>query len=203
MGIPGVPPPGALHHIKRNPPVTSSSNNNPAGITQDPTCPDTSADAAPGALGQLAFLLRRLIEKLLPPWFYPPEKFQSFDKQGNVATPAIGAAAQVLSLTVPQGYAGVARRLSINVIGPGFVQGSGSLVFSVTVDNAPYKNYASILTEFGSPQIPRPTDGILADSGQVYRINVLNVSYAALGTNIVASLSGWHYPDRRKQRRSG
>lgn len=200
--LPGVPSPGALHHVTQNP-ARTNVNNNPSNISQDPDCPDTQADASGGQLGMLAFFLRRLIDKLLPPWYYPPPNFQSFDKQGVLATPAIGAQGIVLTLTVPQGYASAARRLSINVIGPGFVQGSGSLVFSVTVDNAPYMNYAAILTEFGSVQIPRDTDGILANSGQVYRINVLNMSYAALGTNIVASLGGWFYPDRKKQRRNG
>jgi hypothetical protein len=181
----------------------SAPGSDPTLITQDPACPDTRADKAGGSLGLLAFLLRRLIDKLLPPWYYPPVNFQAFDKQGVVATPGIGLSATILSIQVPQGYSGVGRRLSVNIIGPGFVQGLGSLVFSVTVDNAPYKNYASILTEFGSPQIPRPTDGILANSGQVIRINVLNVSYAALGTNCVASIGGWFYPDQKKQRRNG
>jgi hypothetical protein len=204
--IPGMPAPGSMHHGTQHASrgtQNANANNNPANITQDPDCPDTQADGAGGALGALAFLLRKLIDKLLPPWYYPPVNFQAFDKQGVLVTPAIGASGIVLTLTVPQGYASACRRLSINVVGPGFVQGSGELVFSVTVDNAPYKNYASILTEFGSVQIPRDTDGILANSGQVYRVTVLNVSYAALGTNIVASLGGWFYPDRKKQRRNG
>lgn len=170
---------------------------------QDPVCPDTAADSAGGQLGMLAALLRRLISKLLPPWYYPPANFQPFDKQGVAATPALGASVTILTLTVPQGYSSAGRRLSVNIIGPGFVQGSGALVWSITVDNAPYKNYSSILTEFGSPQIPRPTDGILANSGQVIRINVLNVAYNALGTNCVASIGGWFYPNPRKQWRNG
>lgn len=201
MSFPGVPPPGALHHP--HPQSRGNGNNNPANISQDPSCPDTQLDSQSGQAGMLAFFLRRIADKLLPPWYYPPAQFQAFDKQGVVATPAIGTQVTILTLTVPQGYSSAARRLSVNCIGPGFVQGAGSLVFSVTVDNAPYKNYASILTEFGSPQIPRDTDGILANSGQVYRINVLNVAYAALGTNIVASLGGWFYPDPKKQRRNG
>jgi len=201
--IPGVPSPGMLHPGKQPQHAHASGNNNPSGIAQDPDCPDTQLDGQSGIPGMFAFFLRQQFQKLLPPWYYPPPKFQSFDKQGVVPTPAIGTTVPIFSLQVPQGYASVARRLSINIIGPGFVQGSGSLVFSITVDNAPYKNYASILTEFGSPQIPRDTDGILANSGQVYRVNVLNVSYAALGTNVVASLGGWFYPDIKKQRRRG
>jgi hypothetical protein len=201
MQIPGTPYPSQLHRPQQ--PRVNTGNNNPANIAQDPSCPDTQADSQPGQLGMLAFLLRRLIDKLLPPWYYPPPNFQAFDVQAVLATPATGTTGTILTLTVPQGYSSAVRRISLNVIGPGFVQGSGSMIFSITVDNAPYKNYAQILTEMGSFQNPRPTDGVLANSGQVYRVLVQNVSYSALGTNIVASLGGWFYPDPRKQKRGG
>jgi hypothetical protein len=155
-------------------------------------------------LGLLARFIRRMVEKLLPPWYYPPPQFQSFDVQGAIPTPAIGAtpAAIVLTLLVPQGYCAVIRRLSINVSGPGFVQASGSLIFAITVDQAPYKNYAQIVTELGSVQWPRDTDGILANSNQTYQVTCLNVAYASGGTMIVASLGGWFYPDPKQKRQA-
>lgn len=190
MGIPGVPPPGMLHRPLPNTAVQSPSN--PARFAAPPASAVAQAAASDA---QFAALISFLQNTLLPPWYIPPPNFQAFDIQGVLATPAIGATGTVLQLTVPQGFNGVVRRLSINVNGPGFVQGSGSLIFGVTADGVPCKNYASILTELGSIQQPRPTDGILANSGQVYRVTVQNVSYAALGTNVVASLGGWFYPN--------
>jgi hypothetical protein len=177
----------------------NGNGNNPTVLTQDPTCPDTQADANQGSLGQLSYLLRRLVDKLLPPWFYPPVGFQAFDQQSNVATPAIGVSAVILQLLVPTGYDMVGRRISVNIVGPGFVQGSGSLIWSVTIDDVPVRNYAKILTEFGSVQQPRPTDGILARSAQLVKISVSNTAYTSLGTNVVASLGGWFYPSPRRR----
>lgn len=147
----------------------------------------------------LAELLRRLIIKLLPPWYYPPPNFQPFDQSGLLATPAVAApAATVLTIKVPTGWRMVIRRLSHNIVGPGFVQGSGQLIWSLAIDNSPVKGYAQMLTEFGDVKTgPRLTDGILAQSAQILTYNVTNVGYIAAGTNIVVTVSGWFYPEPR------
>lgn len=178
--------------------------NNPTSAANDPACLDTAADTAGGQLGMLAALLRRVFGRYFPPWVgWMPPGSQPFDVQGVIATPAIGAGATViLSLQVPSGMDGVIRRLSHNLLGPGFVQASGDVLWGITVDNAPVKNYAAISTEFGSNGVqgagPRDTDGILAKSGQVYRYTVTNVAYAAGGTQILATIGGYFYPSPRK-----
>lgn len=183
--------------------TTDPAPNDPTAIAGDYQCADTAADASPGQLGMLAQLLRQLVDKLLPPWISPPAGFQAFDAQGLIALPAIGVTSTVLTLPVPQGYNCVVRRLSCNFIGPGFVQASGSLIWQVTVDDAPYKNYGNIQVELGSVGPvgpgPRPTDGILANSGQVIKFLLNNVSLVAGGTNTVCTLGGWFYPARRKR----
>lgn len=177
-----------------------TANLDPTSIANDPSCPDTGADASNGALGLLASFLRQLFYRFFPPWVTPPPGSQFFDYQATVATNAIGTTAVVLAIKVPTGMRFVGRRLSCNIIGPGFVQGSGSLIWSVQANDAPIRGYAQILNEFGSPQIARPTDGILAESDQLVTIKVTNVGYAAAGTNVNASLAGWMYPVRSKRK---
>src|SRR5580692_950259 len=143
MSTPILTPPPRIHTPRTSSPAPTASN--VSASNQDPSCPDTQLDGTSGIPGMFAFFMRRMVNKLLPEWYYPPPNFQAFDKQGVLPTPAMGVTSTIFSLAVPQGYASVGRRLSFNVIGPGFVQGSGSLIFSVTVDNAPYRNYATIL----------------------------------------------------------
>lgn len=175
----------------------------PSQIGGDPAALDTPADQAGGALGMLANLLRVLFARFLPPWFYPPPSFRAFDIQTNttVATPAVGTSSIVLESLVPTGFSRVIRGLSINLIGPGFVQGSGTMVFQVTVDNAPVKGYGQVTTELGSVQFPRITYGILANSGQTVRIIASNIGYVAGGTNVIGSIVGYDYPKQRGQQR--
>ena len=182
---------------------TTLMPSDPAAVGGDTGALDTAADKAGGALGMLAALLRVLFARFLPPWFYPPPSFRPFDLQTNttVPTPGVGLSAIVLESLVPTGFARVIRGLSVNLIGPGFVQGSGTMVFSVTVDGAPVKGYGQLTTELGSVFFPRETFGILANSGQTVRIVASNVSYVAGGTNVVGSIVGYDYPKQRGSQR--
>ncbi len=176
----------------------------PTQISGDPYCPDTPADQMQGALGMLAQLLRTLFRRMTPPWVQPPPGFQPFDPAAVVATPAIGNTSTVLTLSVPQGMDGVIKRISHQVLGPGFTDGSGALVWSILIDGVPVKNYAAMTVQLGSIGTttgagPRPIDGILAKSGQVITYQVKNVGYAAVGTNQFASVGGYFYPTPREK----
>lgn len=131
-----------------------------------------------------------------PPWIQPPPGFSSFDYPGAIATPAVGTTATIFSFIVPAGYDGVIKRLSHNFTGGGFIQGSGDFIWSITIDNRPAKNYNNMVTEYGTTQIARETDGIQIYSGQTiaYLVNhVANVAFGA-GTFIIATLAGYYYP---------
>lgn len=129
------------------------------------------------------------------PWIEPPPGFQAFDAHRHIVTPAVGTDTEVLTVTVPEGYDGIIRRLSNNYTGPNFVAGSGQIIWRLLIDRMVVRNYGQILIEMGSPQWPRDTDGILLRSGQVVRYMV-NVSDPALvgATGIICSLAGYFWP---------
>lgn len=130
------------------------------------------------------------------PWVEPPPGFQAFDYSRHIATPAVGVDTEVLVFSVPDGYDGVIRRLSNNYTGPGFVQGSGQLIWRILIDRMVVKNYGQILIEMGSPQWPRDTDGILLRSGQVvrYMVNVSDAALAGSATGIICAVGGYFWP---------
>lgn len=135
-----------------------------------------------------------------PWWLDFPLDAQYFDFPGVIATPALGTAATVLSFTVPSGWDGVIRKVSHNYTGPGFVQGSGDLVWTIRVGGAAVKNYNLITSEFGSPQQPRDTYIILRENQLVEY--VVTVSATAVvpvaGTFIVVFMAGWEVPRSKR-----
>ncbi len=131
----------------------------------------------------------------VPPWIQPPVGFSSFDQQGVVAMPAApNGVATILTFTVPSGYDGVIKRLSHNATGGGFVQGSGDLSWMITLDGRPVKNYSNMLTELGTTQIPRFTDGIQIYSNQVVSYIITHIANVALAGSSIATLAGYYYP---------
>lgn len=164
----------------------------------DPAIPSTGADTSGGALGLLSNLLRRLFARFFPPWVIPPPMYRSFDIQATIATPAVGANGDVLTIQVPVGLTMCARGISIVYSGGGFQQGGGALVYSIRVDGAPVKGYGNILTDLGTMQPgnvqPREVWGIFAASSQTVTLNVSNVAQAGGGTFVVATLVGYFYP---------
>lgn len=129
------------------------------------------------------------------PWFYPPPSFQAFDYQGSIAHPNVGTGDQaILTFVVPPGHDGVIKRLSCNFSGPGFVQGSGTLVWRILANQAAIKGYDNILTELGDVKTPRSTDGILIYEAQTIELVVNNVNLAVGGAFDLGSLAGYFWP---------
>lgn len=131
------------------------------------------------------------------PWIEPPEGFQPFDFAAVVDTPAVSGPltdSLVLSFAVPRGFDGVIKDLSHNVVGGGFTEGSGDLVWRLRVDNQFVKNYGRITVQFGTIAEPRGTYGIVLKSGQTFRYLVANAAYLVGGTKIICTARGWFYP---------
>lgn len=132
----------------------------------------------------------------LTPWVTPPAGFDSFDNNGVVALPAVGASAFIIQFRVPAGYDGVIKRISHNTAFGGFVNGSGDISWRILVGGVAARNYNNMLSEMGSQQIPRDVAGIRVFSGQLVQYQVNHVGNAALNGNVVATVGGWFYPRR-------
>lgn len=177
----------------------------PHGTSANPL---TQADLSGGALGSMAQLLRLISGQIAPPWLVPPNGAQPFDYQGLIATPAVGpnftsiinidqnSAGSATGWTVPIGYYAVIRNITHNIVGPGFVQGSGSLIWQFRVNGVPVKGFGAILTEFGNITLfmrPIPA-GLTLTPNDHFEYLVRNVAYLAGGTQVVATINGWLWP---------
>ncbi len=145
--------------------------------------------------GQLANLdpTQNLITK--QPWIDEPSGSEPFDAQNVVAIPAIAANAIVLSYTVPTGFDGVVKALSNNLTVCGFVEGDGSIIWRLFINNRAVRNFSNILVEKGTIQIPRPISPLRLFSGDIIQWVIYNVSSVLVG-DTVCSLSGYIYPSQ-------
>lgn len=135
------------------------------------------------------------LASLLPPPAAPGSGTQlikvPFDLSNSIALPGPATLNSiVLAYPVPPGWDGRITSLIFQVSAGGFVQGSGALVARILADGAAIKGYDNILTELGSVQTPRHTDGIQIYSGQLIQLAVDNISLAVGGGFLVGGFIG-------------
>jgi hypothetical protein len=130
-----------------------------------------------------------------PPWLAMPPGSEPFDYVQNVIIPvALGTTSTIFSFTVENGYDGVIKRFYHNYLGAAFVEGSGDLIWSITADGRPIKNFGAMLTSMGNSATPRVSDGIRVFAGQTISYNILHAANPLLTDQVVASLAGYFYP---------
>lgn len=149
-------------------------------------------------LGEHPMKVARDTQNLMsPPWVTPPDGFKGFDYAQAIATPAFGAGDTViLSFTVPLGMDGIIKRLSNGYTGPGFVDGSGNLIWRILVDGQAVQGYDAIVVRLGAVDQPTLIDGVQIRSGQLVSL-VVNNATAVLpvaGTQVTGRLGGYFYP---------
>lgn len=132
---------------------------------------------------------------ITPPWLSEPSGSEPFDAQAGVAIPGIGANALVLSYTVPIGSDGVVNSLSCNLTVCGFVEGDGSLIWRLFINQRAVRNFSNILVEKGTIQIPRPISPLRVFSGDTIQWYIYNISSILVG-DTVCSLNGYIYPSQ-------
>ena len=131
----------------------------------------------------------------LPPWIYPPAEFWPIDQSLYVPLPAIGANSTVVTFQVPPGQNGIVLLYGNNFVGGGFQEGTGSVVWQITRDNAAIDGYDNILDSLGSVASPtRHPSGFRIFENQVISLVVFNVSVVVSGQVIGGRLAGWYYP---------
>jgi hypothetical protein len=138
------------------------------------------------------------------PWIDPPSGFEAFYSPGIIATPAAnGADTTALSFRVPTGYDGVIRRIANLYTGPGFVAGSGNLVWRILRNGQAIRNFDNMQFSLGTYSstggsiLPAEMDGIRMFADDVITFIVNHAATSPLpvaGTQIVVLLGGWIYP---------
>lgn len=101
---------------------------------------------------------------------------QPFVVQRNVTTPAAGTLdVTIISQAIEKGFAAVITGLAHGIVGPGFTDYSGNLIWEFMVDFRFVPNYAQITQVFGDLQQPRPVmKGIPVGPGEQISYLVTN-----------------------------
>jgi hypothetical protein len=96
----------------------------------------------------------------LSPYVGPTVDSKAFNPSAAIALPANGAAnrATILAYTMPTGYAGVMLKLALVVIGGGFTEFSGNVVFRLFRNQTAVEGYENIQFQIGSLATPADTD---------------------------------------------
>lgn len=126
----------------------------------------------------------------------PPDGL-AFDYTSYIALPVIAASGVVVTFTVPEGFHGVIKRVGNVIVGGGWTEGSGSLIWQILANAGVIRNYDNILASLGAVNNPAETAGILVYEQQLVVLQVSNVSLAAGGVQAGGRLSGWFYPKWR------
>lgn len=126
-----------------------------------------------------------------PPALNANRLIRPFDVQASIPLPApLTPTAVILAYAVPPGWDGIITAICFQVSAGGFQQGSGDLIARILSDGMALKGYDNILTELGSVQMPRRTDGIQIYSGQLIQLTVDNVAFGVGGGFLVGAFVG-------------
>lgn len=129
------------------------------------------------------------------PWVSEPMGSVPFDEQGELALGGlvVGVDTVVMQFKVPQGFDGVIKWISNNLIGGTFAP--GDLIWKITVNNRAVRNFGFITQEKGTITQGRQVSPIRIFSGDLVGYAVQAVTGAATGMT-VCSLSGYFYPSK-------
>jgi len=137
-----------------------------------------------------------------PPWEAMPATGKAFHHEQVVDTPAVGTSDYaVVAVTVPYGWTMAIKDIHCRYMGSGFQDGSGDLIWRLSVDDAFQPGYDDIRTSLGSAGQPYSlgSAAILAYSNQLVKFTVSVDAGTGIPTGSAAQLlcmiGGWYYPE--------
>ena len=127
------------------------------------------------------------------PWEQMPPGGTPLLYERVITVPAAATAdAPVIEFVVPPGFTCALKRHSHRYLGPGFVEGSGDLIWRIEVDGAHAPGYDDMRTT-----ADREIHGaILAEQNQTVRYTVSVDAAAILGDELLCGLQGYFYPQQ-------
>lgn len=127
----------------------------------------------------------------IPPWEIMPANGRPMRFETIVPAPVMGTMDYpVVSFSVPAGYTAAIKRHRHAYIGAGFNEGSGELIWRISVDGINAPGYDNMTTTAQDEEI---MGAILAQSGQLVEYTI-SVFGAALPDDILCGLRGFFYP---------
>lgn len=161
-----------------------------SGILAAP--PEPASTQAIGSLPNPAATQRRV-------WLDEPPGSVPFDEQGMLNLPLSSTATNfvILTFTVPQGFDGIIKWISNNVINSTTPFVPGSLIWAILSNGRPVRNFAMIQNEKGTIAQGRQVSPIRIFSGDIISYVVQEATGApALTGQTVASLTGYYFPSK-------
>lgn len=147
------------------------------------------------------------------PWVEMPPGGLPFDPFGTIVTPAANSVETlVLQFRIPYQYDGIILGVTNLFTGPGFVEGSGDLVWRIRVGQPnllgrPQRNYENILQTMGDLGDPRTVQGgIVVTSNQFVEYSVTHTIGSPIvpaGTRIICNVQGFYWPRGSSVRSAG
>lgn len=136
-------------------------------------------------------------------WLDEPPGSVPFDEQATLALPVPGTGAgglaspitPVLTFNVPQGFDGVIKWISNNIIGNTAPFVPGSLVWSILINNRPVRNFQNITVEKGTVFQGRQVSPIRLFSGDIVSYTVTQPAIGPTGST-VTSATGYYFPSK-------
>ncbi len=135
-----------------------------------------------------------------PPWVKMPQQGKRFSPIGSIPLPTTyNTDILVLSFRVPLGYDGVIKYVVENYTGQGFSEGSGDLIWRISLNQRFVKNYGNTNVQLGSlvagPSIPNSEIILLSNQLVQFWINVAPAAAGDLnGGRILSAAFGWFWP---------
>jgi hypothetical protein len=130
-----------------------------------------------------------------PPWIDRPAAGEIFTPASWVVIPAIGTTRTIVQFRVPLGRSGVINRIANEaLVGGGWNNGDGNLVWQILINGAAVKNLENIISILGLVANPTVIDGIRLRENDLVQLTVRNVAVPAAGQLIGGRLQGYFYP---------
>jgi hypothetical protein len=132
----------------------------------------------------------------LPPWLYPTARSRNLILSNAIPLPAVSAGVftPIVSQIIDAGKNGVLKWFANQYVGGGFTDGSGALVWRLTIDGVPVPGFENIIVSLGTNQIPREIAPVLLPAQKRITLAVTNVSIVPAGQIIEGGIAGWLYP---------
>ncbi len=135
-----------------------------------------------------------------PPWILMPAQGRRFQVTNTIALPIINTNTTVLQMLVPVGWDGVINGIVNRIVGAGFIEGSGDVLWRIQSSRVYLRDYGQVTTSLGDLTNPCTLygGGQRIYSGQIitYLVNLTAAGAAHIDPNslVLCSLSGWTYP---------
>lgn len=164
---------------------------------------EKSADAgnsAPDPTLQKLYSIARSMRLLAAPWIVPPPDSESFHIGAGITIPAQdGVFHSVVSFTVDPGRNGAMVQIANELVGAGFTDFSGDLIWQIVRNPGSglataERNYENIQASYGDVKNPGKISVIRIFEGDVVQLQVKNVNIIPAGQTIGGLFGGWFYP---------